>query len=192
MIIQELYNLEESSGYSFAGSFTPDLVFSKYWLMKELNEIRPEISVAYILGAWYCNLAIYLRKYNRPDVQKIINVETNKEFLGTGRRILDALGADNVEYMAQDANNLDYRQLDNRGAVINTSLTDMAGRDWFDRIPPGTLVVLQARDHDPGQKFSSPKDIQKKFPLNQLLYSGSLGLEDPETTYTRFMTIGIK
>lgn len=192
MIIQELYNLEESSGYSFAGSFTSDLVFSKYWLMKELNEIRPEISVAYILGAWYCNLAIYLRKYNRPDVQKIINVETNKEFLGTGRRILDALGADNVEYMAQDANNLDYRQLDNRGAVINTSLTDMAGRDWFDRIPPGTLVVLQARDHDPGQKFSSPKDIQKKFPLNQLLYSGSLGLEDPETTYTRFMTIGIK
>ena len=192
MIVKELCNLEESSGYSFAGSFTPDLVISKYWLMKELNEIRPEISVAYILGAWYCNLAIYLRRYRRPQVQKIINVETNKDFLSTGRRILDAMQADNVEYMLQDANNLDYRQLDSRGAVINTSLTDMLGRRWFENIPSGTVVVLQARDHDPGEKFASASDIQKKFPLSQVLYSGSLELQDPETAYRRFMVIGIK
>lgn len=192
MILAELYSLEESSGYSLEGSFTPDLVFSKYWLMRELGQIRPQISVAYVLGAWYCNLALYLRRYQHPEVKKIINVETNSEFLQTGRQILQAAGADNIEYMMADANDLDYRQLDNNGVVINTSLTDMAGEAWFKNIPSGTLVVLQARDHDPGRQFDSPKDIQTAFPLSKVLYSGSMSLQDPETKYQRFMTIGIR
>ena len=192
MIVQELFNLEESSGYSLKGSFTPDLIFSKYWLMRELGQIRPRISVAYVLGAWYCNLALYLRRYQHPEVKKIINVETNSEFLQTGRQILQAAGADNIEYMIADANDLDYRQLNSQGVVINTSLTDMSGEDWFKNIPSGTLVVLQARDHDPGQQFDSPKDIQTAFPLSKVLYSGSMSLQDPETKYQRFMTIGIR
>ena len=190
MILSELYNLEESSGYSLEGSFTPDLVFSKYWLMRELDQIQPEISVAYVLGAWYCNLALYLRRYQHPQVDRIINVETNPEYLRTGREILRAVGADGIEYMLTDANDLDYRQLDSNSVVINTSLTDMAGEAWFDNIPQGTLVVLQARDHDPGRQFRSPEDIQSAFPLSQVLYLGRLGLQDPETEYSRFMTIG--
>ena len=190
MILSELYNLEESSGYSLKGSFTPDLVFSKYWLMRELDQIQPEISVAYVLGAWYCNLALYLRRYQHPQVDRIINVETNPEYLRTGREILRAAGASGIEYMLADANDLDYRQLDSNSVVINTSLTDMTGEAWFDNIPAGTLVVLQARDHDPGRQFRSPDDIQSAFPLSQVLYSGSLGLQDPETEYSRFMTIG--
>jgi hypothetical protein len=182
----------ESSGYSLEGSFTPDLVFSKYWLMSELDRIQPQYSVAYILGSWYGNLAVYLLKFQRPQVDQIINVETNRKYLSASRRLITALGGRNVEYMLQDANKLDYRQLNDQGIVINTSLTDMPGRDWFDRIPQGSMVAMQARDHDPGEKFDSPKDITEKFPLSQVLYSGSLGLKDPETRYTRFMVIGIK
>lgn len=190
MILAELYNLDESSGYTLEGSFTPDLVFSKYWLMHELDKITPEISVAYVLGAWYCNLALYLRRYQQPQVDRIINVETNPEYLRTGRQILQAAGADGIEYMLADANDLDYRQLDRDGVVINTSLTDMTGNAWFENIPSGTLVVLQARDHDPGRQFTSADDIQSEYPLSQVLYSGSLSLQDPETEYQRFMTIG--
>jgi hypothetical protein len=184
--------ITESSGHSLEGSYTPDLVFSKYWLMQELAKIQPEISVAYILGAWYCNLAVYLEKFQQPKVDKIINVETNKEFLSTGKKILDQLGADGVEYMLQDANDLDYRQLNSQGVVINTSLNDIRGREWFDRIPSGTLVALQGRDQTDIQKFASADNIQQAFPLSQVLYSGGLELQDPETDYRRFMTIGIK
>lgn len=192
MNLQELYNLDESSGYSFQGSFTPDLVFSKLWLMRELNNIAPQLSVVYVLGSWYGNLALLMSRYQQPQVNKIINVETDKNFLQDSRQILNRAGVNNAEYILKDANQLDYGQLDQQGAVINTSLTDMPGTDWFDHIPTGTLVAMQARDHDPGQKFSSAQDIQKKFPLSQVLYSGSLGLKDPETDYTRFMVIGIK
>jgi len=192
MKLLEVVELGESSGYSLEGSFTRDLVFSKYWLIQELSKITPEISTMYVLGSWYGNLALFLTRYPKVKVDKIINVETDSNFLKGSKHILDQVGANNVEYMLKDANKLDYRQLGNNGAVVNTSLTDMKGTDWFDNIPTGTLVALQARDHDPGEQFRDPKDIQQKFPLSQVLYSGSLDLQDPETEYTRFMVIGIK
>jgi hypothetical protein len=192
MLITEVASLEESSGYSLEGSFTRDLVFSKYWLLHALGQIQPHISTMYVLGSWYGNLALFLNRYPQVEVDRIINVETDSTFLAASQGILNKTGADNVEYMLKDANDLDYRQLDSDGAVVNTSLTDMPGHAWFDRIPPGTLVILQARDHDPGEPFASTEDIERKFPLNQVLYSGSLALQDPETQYTRFMVIGRK
>jgi hypothetical protein len=94
--------------------------------------------------------------------------------------------------MFKDANDLDYRQLDRNSVVVNTSLTDMPGTAWFNNIPTGTLVVMQARDQVENEQFAGPEDIEQKFPFDQVLYSGELELEDPETEYTRFMIIGIK
>jgi hypothetical protein len=192
MIVEDVVGLAESSGYSFSGSFTPDLVFSKLWLIHELSRITDHVSVMYVLGSWYSNLALLLRRQPGLVVDKIINVETNSEFLSTGKTMLDQLGYKGVDHMHKDANTLDYRQLDDQGSVVNLSLTDMEGNDWFQNIPPGTLVVMQARDHVEENPFFSAKDIQQQFPLSQTLYSGSLALEDPETEYTRFMIIGIK
>jgi len=146
----------------------------------------------YVLGSWYGNLALLLRRYPQVQVVQIINVETDPDFLKGSKSILNHAGAARVDHMLKDANQLDYRQLGKHGVVVNTSLTDMQGTGWFKRIPQGTLVALQARDQDPGEQFQSAQDIQQKFPLSQVLYSGELELEDPETQYTRFMTIGVK
>ena len=192
MILNELYALDESSGYSLEGSFTRDLTTSKVWLLDELAKIKPSITTVYILGSWYGNLALYMHLTDIVNVKKIINVETDQSMLDQSERMLDRVGANNVEYMSKDANDLDYRQLSMDGAVINCSLTDMDGENWFKHIPDGTLVVMQARDHDPGYQFHSANDILKKFPLDQVLYQGSLRLQDPETHYHRFMVIGRK
>jgi len=192
MLICEVASLEESSGSSLEGSFTRDLVFSKFWRMRELAQIQPHVSTMYVLGSWYGNLALYLNRYPQVRVDHIVNVETDRERLSTGERMLDQAGAHNVEHMLTDANDLDYRQLDTEGAVVNTSLTEMPDTDWFKHIPSGTLVALQARDHNPDKQFRNAQDIERKFPLSQVLYSGSLDLEDPETAYTRFMVIGRK
>jgi len=106
--------------------------------------------------------------------------------------MLDHVGADNIDYMLADSNRLDYRQLGNSGCVINTSLTDMPGRAWFLNIPAGTLVVMQARDQDPGQQYHSTQDIVNRFPLSEVIYHGRMSLRDPETEYTRYMVIGRK
>jgi hypothetical protein len=192
MILEDIFALDESSGYSLEGSFTPDLVFSKLWLMRELAKISPNISTMYILGSWYGNLALLLTRYPQIQVDKMINVDIDPEFLKGSEDILNNAGADNVEYMQADANKLDYRQLNRNSVVVNTSLNDIKGTDWFENIPSGTLVAMQARDQVENEQFAGSADIEQKFPLDQVLYSGSLGLEDPETEYTRFMVIGIK
>ena len=192
MILEDIFTLDESSGSSLEGSFTRDLVFSKFWLMQKLSQIQPQVSTMYVLGSWYGNLALFLNRYPRVRVDQIINVETNQERLDSGEHILNQAGAGNVEHMLKDANDLDYRQLDRDSVVVNTSHNDIKGQDWFENIPPGTLVVMQARDQVENEQFDSPNDIEQKFPLSQVLYSGSLALEDPETEYTRFMIIGVK
>lgn len=184
--------LDESSGYSLSGSFTRDLTASKVWLLTELERIQQDFSTMYVLGSWYGNLALYMTLQPRIDADRIILVEKNKEFLSTSQQILDRAGARNVEYMLADANKLDYRQLGDSGVVINTSLTDMPGRAWFLNIPSGTLVVLQGRDHDPGQEYESTQQIVDRFPLSEVLYHGKMQLRDPETEYTRYMVIGRK
>ena len=196
MILQDFHthqrNLDESSGYSLAGSFTRDLTASKVWLLTELEQMQQDFTTMYVLGSWYGNLALYMTLQPRINVDKIVLVEKNPEFLSNSQRILDRVDADNIEYMLADANRLDYRQLGHSGCVINTSLTDMPGRAWFQNIPAGTLVVLQGRDHDPGQEYHSTQEIVDRFPLSQVLYHGKMQLRDPETEYTRYMVIGRK
>jgi hypothetical protein len=194
MILSELYHrsLDESSGYSLAGSFTRDLIISKVWLLTELAKLSPTVGTVYILGSWYGNTSLYMNLLRLIQYNNIINVEKNLGMLDQSARMHNHIGADNVEHMLKDANDIDYRQLGNAGVVINTSLTDMDGQDWFQNIPDGTLVAMQARDQDPGYQFDSPKDILKKFPLRTVLYTGTKELEDPETRYNRFMVIGRK
>lgn len=192
MIVDDFLPVQESSGYSLQGSFTHDLTTSKVWLLEQLSKFVRDPQTVYILGSWYGNLALYIYLTGLLTPGKIINVEKDQGMLDQSRRMLDHVGADNVEYMQKDANDIDYRQLGRDGVVINTSLTDMPGRRWFDRIPDGTVVALQARDHDPGHQFHSTQDIMEKFPLSRVLYAGTKKLKDPETEYTRYMVIGVR
>lgn len=194
MIINEILTplVNESSGSSLEGSFTHDLIKSKVWLLSELARIAPEVGTIYVLGSWYGNLGVLLALDPVIRYKRLINVEKNKKFLQASKRIQDHLDIANTEYMLTNANDLDYRQLGRDGVVINTSLTGMQGQRWFDRIPEGTLVVLQSRDNDPGDEAHSTQDLIDRFPLNEIIYDGKLELQDPETQYTRYMVIGIR
>ena len=187
-------SMTESSGYSLEGSWTKDLVFSKMWIAKELEKIfgSDPIKTVYILGSWYGNLSIILAR-SSLNISKIINVDTNTEWLQTGQQIIKDMNINNVKSMNKDVNSLDYRQLP--GIVINSSTNDIENQGWFDRVPKGTVVVVQGRN-SVGEKavysFDSPDDLMKLYPLNTVLYSGELSLTDPETDYKRSMVIGIK
>jgi len=189
--------LEESSGYSFEGSWTPDLVFSKLWLARELKNILAEnqvdtVPVIYVLGSWWGNMSVILDRTGVP-VEKIINVDTNPKWLKGSQQLTRAMNIDNVQSMRADANQLDYRQLSGPSVVINASLNDIQDRGWFDNIPDGVLVALQGRDQaDSVNVYRSPKDILRQYPLESVLYQGTMKLQDPETDYNRHMAIGVK
>jgi hypothetical protein len=200
MILDELYApLEESSGYSLAGSYTTDLILSKIWAVRKLQRAMDrlgidEIATAYVLGSWYSNMSTILRR-SHVHIGKIIDVEKNEKWLRQGRAMQQSMNIDGVAYMKADANQIDYRQLQEPGLVINTSTTDIPDHGWFDHIPNGTLVVLQGRNNVlPGAEhsFDSPDQLLELYPLEKVLYQGKIKLEDPETEYIRSMVIGIK
>lgn len=188
----------ETSGYSLKGSFTPDLVYSKLWMARELGRQMEQhgiqrFPVAYILGSWYSNAAILLRK-SGVAIDRIINVDINDEWLRTGQQITRLMNLGGIAHMNKDANRLDYRQLKKPALVINTSCNDIEDRGWFDRVPRGTVVVLQGRNRVPSkaQSFESLNDLHKQYPLRKVWTAGNAKLEDPETDYQRFLIIGLK
>jgi len=194
-----LGDLFESSGPSLAGSYTPDLVFSKLWLARELQNVLQQqgidsVPVAYILGSWYSNLSTILRRTG-VAIDQIIDVERRGEWLQMGHELQQDMGIRGVQHMQADANKVDYRQLEQPGLVINTSINDIADHGWFDHIPSGSIVVLQGRDSVPDgaeHTYKSPEELLEMYPLESVLYSGTWELEDSETPYQRSMAIGIK
>jgi len=179
--------IDEASPDTLEGSFTPDLQYSKVWLLDEVQKIlgKTQLDTIYNLGSWYSNMGLFLVA-NKLGFNKLINVDIDKDTLSTGEKLLDKLGiSDKVEHMHKDANTIDYRQLKSPGLVINTSTNDIDGDDWLKNIPEGTLVAMQGR-------HGTLEEFDKQYPLSKTHFLDEVELEDPETEYERFMKIGVK
>ena len=183
----------EASPSTLAGSFTPDLVTSKTWLCNHLKKELDGRSVGdiYILGAWYGNMGIFLQQA-MIDFDRLIMVEINSQRLATARRLLEPLyRAGRLKLVLGRAEQIEYPN--KRITVINTSTNDMS-RTWLQRVPKGTLTVMQGRDNldDPRIETERAGVFYLKFPLETTVYWGQRRLRDPETRYTRYMKIGYK
>jgi hypothetical protein len=183
----------EASPSTLAGSFTPDLVTGKTWLCSQLKKELGNRSAGdiYILGAWYGNLGIFLQQAN-IDFDRLIMVEINSRRLATARQLLEPLyRAGRLKLVLGRAEQIEYPN--KRITVINTSTNDMS-RAWLQRVPKGTLTVMQGRDNldDPRIETERAGVFYLKFPLETTVYWGQRRLRDPETRYTRFMKIGYK
>lgn len=182
--------IEEASPNTLQGSFTPDLQYSKVWLLDEVQKILEKtkinkLNTIYNLGSWYSNMGLFLVA-SKLGFNKLINVDIDKKTLTTGKKLLIKLGiAHKVIHMHKDANTLDYRQLKQPGLVINTSTNDIDGDDWLNNIPKGTLVAMQGR-------HGTLEEFDKQYPLRKTYFLDEVELEDPETEYERFMKIGVK
>ena len=153
-------DISESSPLTFQGSITPDLLISKIWLADTLKSLGYEkFSTIYILGSWYGNMAYVLNKQN-IEFDKIINVESKKKWL-----------------------TFSHQHLDQHSLIINTSVQEINGVDWFKKIPLGTIVAIEYRSDGP-----EIKDLN----FSETLYVGEKHLNDPETSYTRYLKIGLK
>lgn len=182
----------EISPETLTGSFSKDLMLSKLYLLEQLRVVLAQLDIsdlycAYILGSWYGNLSVLMALDNFP-VRKTINVDKNSRYVDLSKQILNKIDSSS-EHMVKDVNNLDYRQLRYPSLVVNNSCNDIAGSRWFNRIPNGTIVALDAGDQENSvNKFTSVKSLRTQYPLSTLLFSDELNLGD----YRRFIVIGIK
>jgi hypothetical protein len=197
MIAQEILTpLAEVDPNTLKGSDSPNLNLERFWAIAELARIKNQFDIVYILGSWYGNVALMLFMLERYiHFDRIINDETNAKALRTGQERLQRLHlAGHTQDMLKDANRLNYQQLGNNGLVINLSCHNIPGLEWLDRIPEDTMVVLQARNQDPGARnqYRNFSQFDQALPLSQTLYQDTLRLTDPDGPYEQYMKIGIK
>jgi hypothetical protein len=183
----------EASPDTLSGSFTPDLVTSKTWLCDHLKKELGNRSAGdiYILGSWYGNMGIFLQQAT-IDFDRLIMVETKQRLLSTAQRLLEPLYREGrLKLVLGRAEQINYPS--RNITVINTSCNEMS-RAWLQRVPDGTLTVMQGRDNlpDPRIETSRAGVFYLKFPLENTVYWGQRRLRDPETRYTRYMKIGYK
>jgi precorrin-6B methylase 2 len=171
-----------------------NLQICRHWALTQLRKIKNNFDVIYILGSWYGNLSLMLSDFPSIKYEKIINIDIDEHSIDTSNKLVNKNNITNIENVVQDANTVDYNELGPDGLVINFSTTNIEGTDWFNNIDQGTLVLLKARNNDPGaiNKFNNITDLIEKYPLKRVLFQGTKELTDPETAYECYVVIGLK
>lgn len=188
--------LKEASPDSLTGSFTDDLIGSKQWLCNYLkliqNKTNQPFSIITILGSWYGNLGILLDK-NKIDFKTLILIDIDKDKLDVSKTLLGNLNYYKILPLVRDANYHVYGN-NTEQAIINTSCNEIENKGWFEKIPAGCLVILQARNNLTNIPVITNNiyDFDDMFPMHKTLVLKQMQFTDPTTNYLRFMKIGVK
>jgi hypothetical protein len=179
---------------------------SKEWLVENLPD---NLGTVFICAGWYGTLASLMFERARHKFDKIRSFDIDKTCAPIADTINKPWVMDSWQFKASTINilEMDYptsyityrsdgssqQMIEMPSTIINTSCEHIYNfSTWYDKIPAGTLVVLQTNDY-----FDLPEhvncsidldDFARTTPMQELLYQGELELPK----YTRFMRIGIK
>lgn len=167
---------------------------SKKWLVDTLVDVTGgELGRVCVVGGWYGVLGAMLLHDKRLAVASVTSVDRDPSC----REVADSLNATHVSdgtfrSVTADMLAFDYGK-DGYDLVVNTSCEHLpALADWLQRIPGGTLLVLQSNDYYGIEGHVNCVDdldaFKRQAPLATAMFEG----EKKIGTYTRFMLIGRK
>ena len=179
-------------------SFSHGQTQSKLWLCETMEPHLPQNAVVAILGCWYNMLGFMLITRNQHFYQHVLGVDIASEAITEADKLCEGymLGSDSViRNVCADANTY---SLQGHNVIINCSTEHMTD-EWFDNIDPNALVCIQTTDVDNQENpwfITNPTktldEFTSKYPLKDVLYSGSKFFEYPDVSYYRHMVIGRK
>lgn len=175
--------------------FAHGLVQSKIWLCDILESkiTSNHFDNIYILGSWTGLMGFIIYARQKINFEKMILVDTNIDHIEHSKVILNAVACEGkLEVQRNDCNLIDYAIGNN--LIINTSIDNIIGDNWFNNIPSGTVLALQTRTgghHDNVNNCSNIDQFDKQYPI-KTLFLDSKYFPYPDISYYRFMKIGIK
>jgi hypothetical protein len=179
-------------------SFSHGQTQSKLWLCETMEPYLPQNSVVAILGCWYNMLGFMLITRNQHFYQHVLGVDIASEAITEADKLCEGYMFSpemKIRNECADANTYDIQGYN---VVINCSTEHMTS-EWFDNIDPNALVCLQTSDHDNQEEpwlISNPTksldEFVAKYPMREILYSGSKFFQYPDVSYNRHMIIGRK
>jgi hypothetical protein len=175
-------------------AFSNGQVDSKLWLCQELEKLEWSSDLTHIYAGWHGILSFLLLSRENFEVGRIESFDLDP----TCEPMADMI---NENWVIKEwkfkAFTLDCNQ-GVRGTpdlIINTSTEHFDSMEWFDRIRPGTRVILQGNNMPHDDHFidsASLEDFIAHYPLSKIVYQGSLDFIYPKWSFTRYMIIGIK
>lgn len=180
-------------------AFSHGQIISKLWLCEELEKhVLPNTNIN-ILGGWY-NVLGFMLSVRRPNYYlSIHNTDIDIEAIIVADKICQTWmieGAKIINRMA-DCDSDNYAMNLPIDVVINCSVEHFKNNKWFNSLPTGTLVCIQSSDViDPEfpwlitQPNPDIKTFLDRFPVSEVLYSGTKRIQYENYGYNRFMLIG--
>lgn len=188
--------------------FSKGQMESKRWLVNELEKINKPLGTVFLCAGWYGSLAAFLFE-SKLEIEKIRSFDIDESCASIAETFNRTKTMDSWKFKAST---LDILQMDypttyetfrSNGTsltltempstIINTSCEHIYNfSTWYDKIPVGTLIVLQTNDY-----FDLPEhvncsidldDFARATPMQEVLYQGEIEL----SKYNRYMRIGIK
>jgi len=186
-------------------SFNHGLVASKLWLCQELETILDNRAIrnpiVHVLAGWN-NLLGFMMLTRRPNFYGVVHsYDIDTQAVHDADIICDYW---NYEYPkvynhARDINSLDFSSSGRESVFINCSVDQLKDNEWYNRIPVGSLVCLQATNMPTDNKmwhvhqsFESIIDLTETFKVGELLYANTKSITYSHLQYKRHMMIGIK
>lgn len=184
---------------------------SKQWAVNELSRLKLKLGTVFLCAGWYGILATMLfeselqvtaiRSFDIDptcvDIAEVFNKPwfvNNWRFKSITDNVLNINYSEHTWSAWSNKNDrMSYPITDQPDTIINTSCEHIENfKDWYDLIPQGKLLVLQANDFSEVEEHLNCYENLAAFtsatPMSTVLYQGTLELEK----YTRFMRIGIK
>lgn len=183
-------------------SFKHGLVVSKMWLCEELEKIIPENKSydLHVLGGWTNLIGFMLLVRNTIKLNSVNSYDKDLSANLIADKILDAWRIENpkANSFTMDIDDIDYSIHTKDNIYINCSVEHLSSRKWFDQLPKGSIVAIQATDVNDVKSPWFIKDyvpnlesIIDRYPLD-IKYKGIKEIRYSGFGYNRFMIIGIK
>ena len=193
-------------------SFSKGQLFSKLWLIDEVEKLNLDLGTTFVCAGWLGTLAALIMKngkikYNcfrsfdidgdceqAADQLNRFAVTQDWKFKATTLDIFDVNYENHKFQCWSKVNNRMSHPVETiPDTIINTSCDHINPfNQWWNLIPAGKLVILQNNnskiDDTHINVVSSIEDMKQQAPMSRILYEGILPFPD----YTRFMLIGIK
>ena len=179
-------------------AFSAGQIESKIWAARELETVVDQQKIEplriAILGGWYALLHFILQSRERVAIEYCRSYDVDPSACMDANLINNTWEIKDWQFRSfpRDANLNTYN--DNINLVVNTSTEHFTSREWYNRIPEGTLCLFQGNDlviDDHVQRPESLEHFKSLWPLKEL-FSGSLHFDFKDAPYTRHMTIGYK
>jgi len=175
-------------------AFSSGQIGSKIWLCEELERLEWSSNLTYIYAGWYGITSFLLLSRGKFQVDKIRSLDIDPSCQPVADMINENWVWQDWKFKAltQDCNNHVGQFGD---LIINTSTEHFTSKEWFDRIPKGTRVVLQGNNmpHDDHVIHSETlDDFIFQYPLSNIVYQGSKEFVYPNWGFTRYMILGTK